>query len=252
MCKCLVLLYCSTIVPLRAVYYLSTTTVLVSFTISTLLSPKGRLSVDPHSYICSEYRAEHDPMKTMHVLQAIRWAMDAWENDVTMTTVSNCWVKSQVLSGKYGPQTKAEAESSDWKEREVIEKKARHAAEIVKMDEQVRDLVRQNRIAQAMSINQFLNPEDKEVYDTDDIVVDDIVAAYSTEERAYETDEEDVPQRRILAKEAIEALQTLRLYEEQQDDGDSRFISGLGRHERVMRQRAEQGLKQSSIGSYFT
>ena len=35
--------------PLRAVYYLSTTTVLVSFTISTLLSPKGRLSVDPHT-----------------------------------------------------------------------------------------------------------------------------------------------------------------------------------------------------------
>ena len=38
-----------------------------------------------------------------------------------------------------------------------------------------------------------------------------VVAAYSTEEKAYETDEEDVLQRRILTKEAIAALQTLRL-----------------------------------------
>lgn len=41
-------------------------------------------------YICSEYGEEHDPMKTMNVLQAIRWAMDAWGNDVTTTTVNNC------------------------------------------------------------------------------------------------------------------------------------------------------------------
>ena len=34
---------------------------------------------------------------------------------------------------------------------------------------------------------------------------------------------------RVLKKRAIEALQTLRLYEEQQDDGDRGFIARLGR-----------------------
>lgn len=34
-------------------------------------------------------------------------------------------------------------------------------------------------------------------------------------------DEEGVPQRCILTIEAVEALQTLRLHEAQQDDGDS-------------------------------
>ena len=90
------------------------------------------------------------------------------------------------------------------------------------------------------------------MYDADEIIINGIIAGYSTEEKAYETDEEDVLQRRIPPKEAIAALQILRLYEEQQDEGDSRFISGLGRHERVIRRRTEQGLKQSTISSYFT
>ena len=56
----------------------------------------------------------------------------------------------------------------------------------------------------------------------------------------------------VLKKEAIEALQTLRLYEEQQNDSDCGFIARLGRQERVMKQQAEQGLKQSTISSYIT
>ena len=48
---------------------------------------------------------------------------------------------------------------------------------------------------------------------------------------------------RLLKKEAIEALRTLRLYQERQDDGDSGFIARLDRQKRVMKQRAEQGLE---------
>ena len=54
--------------------------------------------------------------------------------------------------------------------------------------------------------------------------------------------------RRILTKEAAEAQQTLRLHEDQQDDGDSGLIiishlADMREGERVMRQRAKQGLK---------
>ena len=48
-----------------------------------------------------------------------------------------------------------------------------------------------------------------------------------TEKKAYETDKENVLQRCILTKEAIAMLQTLCLYEKQQEKGDSRFISDL-------------------------
>lgn len=153
---------------------------------------------------------------------------------------------------KCGPQTRVEAESLGWNQ-EVAEDESRHAALVASMDQQIRDLARQNTITQAMSINRFFEPGTKgRCMMLTRLSLDDIVTAYSTQERAYKTDEEDVSQRRILTKEAIQALQMLRLHEEQQDDGDSGLISRLGRHERVVRQRAEQGLKQSTISMIAT
>ena len=71
-------------------------------------------------------------------------------------------------------------------------------------------------------------------------------------ERAYETDEEDVLQRRILTRDLLRPYKRYVCVEEQQDDGDSEFIARLGRHETVMRQQTEQGLEQSTINSYLT
>ena len=54
-----------------------------------------------------------------------------------------------------------------------------------------------------------------------EIVVDKIVKAYSVGERLYETDEEDVIIPKVGYGEALQALQLLRLYEKQYEDGDS-------------------------------
>ena len=64
-------------------------------------------------------------------------------------------------------------------------------------------------------------------------MINDIVTVYKyrTQEKGYKNDEEDVVQRRIPTQQAAQALQNLRLYDEQQDDGDSELISRLGRHE---------------------
>jgi hypothetical protein len=35
-----------------------------------------------------------DLSKEMHVLQAIRWGISAWENDVERKTIHKCWVRS--------------------------------------------------------------------------------------------------------------------------------------------------------------
>lgn len=61
------------------------------------------------AFVCGEYDKERDPIKSMNVLQAIRWGIAAWEDDVTPTTIQNCWVKSRVLGPKYGPQTEQAA-----------------------------------------------------------------------------------------------------------------------------------------------
>ena len=111
------------------------------------------------------------------------------------------------------------------------------------MAQHIHYLVYQDRIAKAMSITQFLYLQEEDFYDTEEVLIDDIVNSYSREERAYETNEEDVIMLRIRQNEAILALQTLRLYEEQQDEGNSVLISRINRHERVIGQRTKQGLK---------
>ena len=37
-----------------------------------------------------------DPKTSMNVLRAVRWGIEAWEQDVTSTTIQNCWIRSQV------------------------------------------------------------------------------------------------------------------------------------------------------------
>ncbi len=46
-------------------------------------------------------------------------------------------------------------------------------------------------------------------------------------------------------------MKSLRLYEEQHENGDSELISRINRHERLMRARGFQSLKQSSIWGSF-
>jgi len=56
---------------------------------------------------------------------------------------------------------------------------------------------------------------------------------------------------RIKLDEAIEALQKLRLYEEQQEDGEREVITTLLRHERRIQGRLLQNTKQMTIKSFF-
>lgn len=75
--------------------------------------------------------------------------------------------------------------------------------------------------------------------------------AYSIGDRTHETDEEDVDVPKVSQLEAMQALQKVRLYEEQHENGDGEWISRINRHERVMRARGFQGLKQASIRGFF-
>lgn len=102
-----------------------------------------------------------------------------------------------------------------------------------------------------MAIGQLLNPSEEEVDDKSDEIVGGIAKAYSTGDRTYETDEEDVVIPRVSHAEALQALQTLRLFEEQHEEGDDELIAKINQLERVMRARSFQGLKQASIKAFF-
>ena len=207
-------------------------------------------------YVISEYNDDKDPFKTMNVLQALRWGIDVWDNDITENTIYRCWLKSRLLVGRAGGTGEEHrAVHSGWTE---------YAAENDQEEEEARSfcisatekLKQQNRIKKAMYIGNFLNPVEERVDDKDEDILELVVQkTYSkgpTAERAYESDEEDLPQEpRITEKEAIQLLKRLRLYEEQQDDGDDVTLNRLNRYERDINARSINTKEQATLDRFF-
>lgn len=216
-------------------------------------------------FICDAYEADQEPMKAMHVLQALRWGVEAWD-DVTVATIQRCWLKARVIGPKYGPQTEQYARANGWVDQATIEEdEAAVDATIHQLDIQLQALKNQHqqRIKEVMSVASFLNPEYEQVEDDEDAIVEDIAAAHTDGDRDYETDEEEVIEHRIQEIEALQLIGRLRLYEEQQgqqhdgnqgnrkNGGASEVLVYLNRYEGSIRSRRSQKAKQSLLDSYL-
>ena len=68
----------------------------------------------------------------------------------------------------------------------------------------------------------------------------------------YQSDEEPEVLAKIIVKEAEQAIQLLRLYEEQQDDCRNGFIEALDSHNDVLHERKQSGLQQQLLTSWIT
>ena len=93
-----------------------------------------------------------------------------------------------------------------------------------------------------MSITEFLSLVEEKIKDTDPDILKRVIEAYGIFEieKNQETDEVTSIIPKIQEKEALIALNTLRLCEEQQDEGDTHLLQGLDRHERVMQARVQK------------
>jgi hypothetical protein len=60
------------------------------------------------------YEQGEDPLQKITLLYAVRWGIDAWQENVTQITITNCWLKSKVLGPNYTPMTRWQAEQSGW------------------------------------------------------------------------------------------------------------------------------------------
>ena len=79
--------------------------------------------------------------------------------------------------------------------------------------------------------------------------IDDIVLSEFCDE--VDEDEIEVIRPQVLYHEAIQALKTLQLYEEQQEQGETQLISALSKHERLIKARRIGGQKRRDIRSFF-
>lgn len=186
------------------------------------------------SYILDEIELQHQPLRSMNVLKAIRWTIQAW-HAVTAETIQNCWYHSGLLQ----------------RSQPIMGATDEVHAVTATIQASINTLQQQQRISEAMTIESFLNPVEEVVQDSAEDIAEAIAQYFDPPEPEPESEEEEILPK-VSHQEAIQALQQLRLFEMQQEDGHHETISFLDRFETCIRQRQASTFRQTTINSFFT
>src|SRR6266536_4638090 len=176
----------------------------------------------------------------MHVLRAIRWGISAWENDVTSTTIQNCWARSQCIDFGQFPQPLSDL----WTESQ----------ELIDSIRQGLYRMRQSGfITEVPNINDYISPYAEQVIDDcPETLVDDIIAQYTQINAEVDEDEgEVVVQELVKHNEALSTLHILRRYEEQNQFGNLDLLKVLRYQEREISSRLFKSREQVTLDQWF-
>ena len=187
------------------------------------------------TYMLRQYEKNKDPNKTMTLLKAIQWSRVAWNQHVNALTIQKCFWKSTVIPNPQGINSNISIEDQ---------------GEINELQAQIASLP---GVKDLMSIEEFIQPVDEIIDDNDDDIIASVVERYSTDKEGEieEIKDNDIEEEKVAISEAIRALETLKLYEIQQDDGDSITLQALDRLGRDITRRKQCLGKQSTINSFF-
>jgi hypothetical protein len=102
-----------------------------------------------------------------------------------------------------------------------------------------------------MTVGLFFNPDAEQVNDPEEDLFRQIASAHADGDCEPESGDETPQVTPVSLSEALAGLATLRLYEEQQQDGSRDLVRTLNRFERELQgKRANRGA-QTQIDSYF-
>ncbi len=119
-------------------------------------------------YMMTEFDRGCNPVDTMTVLLAIRWAVVAWNVRISQETIQNCYRKA--LSGQTSSET--------------VDSQLLH-----ELQKGLNQLAISN-VKEVMSVDQFLNPSEEDVIDRlEDL--DDIVISLFGSGNALSDDDDD-------------------------------------------------------------
>ncbi|KAL4762843.1 uncharacterized protein BDW70DRAFT_23245 [Aspergillus foveolatus] len=138
----------------------------------------------------AELDRDYDSVATMTLLCAVRWAIQAWEVDLTCEAIQNCFTKALTTQD----------------DTEMID------IQLINELQSGLDQLAVSNIREIMKIDQFLNPIEEQV--TDDLEdLDTLILSQFSAEGAEESDVEEILEvlPKISANDALEALYKLRL-----------------------------------------
>lgn len=186
-------------------------------------------------------------LEEMHVLRAIRWGIQAWENGVQPSTIQSCWRRSQAVDYGAFPAPNPDLWSESADELESIR------LALVQM--------RSRGVIQSVpNIRTYISPYsgawNERVDDAGDIddIIDDVVGQNTQQEVDLEEEEGQPirePPPKVTHSEALFALHTLRRYEEEYKGSSGDFLWALRQFERELGTRHTDSLAQSTIDRFF-
>ena len=167
----------------------------------------------------------------MNILRAVRWGIQSWEFELSGQVIQNCFQKALDSQPSYQEPVNP-----------AVLDDIQNAFSLLKLSTPIQDLI---------DIDTFLNPAEEAIQDTHEDIKSQILAQYGPElDDDSEEELEILPQ--ISLDQALEALRTLCLYEEQQAEGIPSLIYELDKHECILWGRKLSLQTQRDIRSYFT
>lgn len=189
-------------------------------------------------FMLQSIEAGQDPQSAIDIRIAIRWILRSWNNDVTKTTIYNCFRKSTLVSTPISLPTPIIPSG---------------------ISELYDEVIRTGNIQDSMAMSNFLNPaeenaEEATTFNPDDVlqqVIDDHLGV--TTQNEGDDDEEDgqSTQPQYTAKEAHEALQVIINYTESQDALNTDHLRSLERLESAIESLRRQARQQTSLDGWI-
>ena len=151
-----------------------------------------------------------------------------------------------MLGPVYGPSLP----SSNWSSWPHTEYPVTDTEAISNIQLSLQHLAGLEYIQDIMSIQNVINPSNKEVVDTFEQVEEQIAQQFDSD-REIESHEvvEQFPS--VTAIQALQALQSLYLHEKQSGDSNYQFVIHLDRHKKVLLSRQSQKGRQLEVTHFF-
>ena len=147
--------------------------------------------------------------------------------------------------------TRWQAEQYGWQEA-ILREEGRLSATIQKISATLRGFEEKGRIKEAVQVQKYIDPVSEKIQDSLDPVelFEDIAAGYSVTQEEVPDDDPD-PVIPIRPLQALAAIQTLKDWEEQQDDSTQQVVKQLKDLEKRVRALQLLSSKQTTLDSYL-
>ena len=169
-------------------------------------------------YMIEQYEQRNDPNTTVTIFQALKWLNIAWYHDLTNTTIYRCFRKAKLQP----VQEPINLPTEPLPDHTILYNQVQEAG----------------RIQDAMSLHNFLNPDDEDMEVTEGTEIsesdrlEEIIAHHTGQSQEEIEEEEETTQAVPSSTEAKQAIELLLQYQEYQTDtshDDIRHLISLSR-----------------------